>query len=327
MRRLSLICACFYLFCFAPVSAREGLQWSEVLLKPGAPGTQQLGPLKWMGGIKLTHEDPRFGGYSGLSVQRAGDGALSMLAISDTGHWLRGRMVLNAEGQLRGLEQAQLLPVHDLKGQPISGKRAADGETVRWADGHWYVTFERAHRLWRYAANLKGPAEALDGPEGLSSLPDNKGIEALSHGPDGTWILLSERGQHPEGGFKGWIGRPGQWRAIRYLDADGYLPTEAALMPSGDLLILERWYRPPFSVSARLRRVPRAGLEKSVWSPEPVVELGSGFTVDNMEGMALLPGPDGALDVFLMSDDNKSPLQRTLLMHFRWPSEGAAAGQ
>jgi hypothetical protein len=39
--------------------------------------------------------------------------------------------------------------------------------------------------------------------------------------------------------------------------------------------------------------------------------------VDNYEGVAAGRGPGGETVVYLISDDNTNPLQRTLLMQFR----------
>ena len=41
------------------------------------------------------------------------------------------------------------------------------------------------------------------------------------------------------------------------------------------------------------------------------------MNVDNFEGMATRQGSTGTL-IYLISDDNRSPVQRTLLMEFRW---------
>ncbi len=42
------------------------------------------------------------------------------------------------------------------------------------------------------------------------------------------------------------------------------------------------------------------------------------FQIDNMEGMALRPQPDGEVIITLLSDDNHSLLQRTLILQFAY---------
>jgi hypothetical protein len=41
------------------------------------------------------------------------------------------------------------------------------------------------------------------------------------------------------------------------------------------------------------------------------------LTIDNFEGLAVVRDPSGGVLVYLLSDDNYSPLQRTLLLRFR----------
>ena len=42
------------------------------------------------------------------------------------------------------------------------------------------------------------------------------------------------------------------------------------------------------------------------------------FQIDNMEGMVLRPQPSGDVMITLVSDDNHSLLQRTILLQFLW---------
>ena len=48
------------------------------------------------------------------------------------------------------------------------------------------------------------------------------------------------------------------------------------------------------------------------------LELSRPLLVDNFEGVDVLPGKDGALRFLLVSDDNFSAEQRTLLLAFDW---------
>jgi hypothetical protein len=47
-------------------------------------------------------------------------------------------------------------------------------------------------------------------------------------------------------------------------------------------------------------------------------ELRRPLSVDNFEGLAAVPGKDGAIRFYLISDDNFSNSQRTLLFAFDW---------
>jgi hypothetical protein len=46
--------------------------------------------------------------------------------------------------------------------------------------------------------------------------------------------------------------------------------------------------------------------------------LAAPLTVDNYEGVAALPRPDGSVRFYVISDDNFSRLPRTLLLAFDW---------
>ncbi|MDB5421700.1 MAG: hypothetical protein JWR59_1647, partial [Brevundimonas sp.] len=48
------------------------------------------------------------------------------------------------------------------------------------------------------------------------------------------------------------------------------------------------------------------------------MELRGPLTVDNFEGLAAVPKPDGGVRFYLISDDNFSSAQRTLLLAFDW---------
>jgi hypothetical protein len=45
------------------------------------------------------------------------------------------------------------------------------------------------------------------------------------------------------------------------------------------------------------------------------------FQIDNMEGMALRPGPNGGAVITLLSDDNQSMIQRTIFLQFALPPD------
>jgi hypothetical protein len=102
---------------------------------------------------------------------------------------------------------------------------------------------------------------------------------------------------------------------MRYLPPDGYRATDAALLPDGRILVLNRRWRLLEGLSAKLmllrgRLAPGAllrGLE--------IADFHRPVTLDNMEGLSVTE-EGGRIIVWLTSDDNYSPLQRTLLMKF-----------
>ena len=129
----------------------------------------------------------------------------------------------------------------------------------------------------------------------------------------------------------GWLGEAdGTWRAFAYAVDGGYRPTGAAALPDGGVLVLERRF-PPLGVRLRFVRneslTPAALRGSPVVKAEAVANFAPSMTMDNMEGVDVLVTGDGRRLVFLVSDDNFSALQSTLLMMFEWPQgEAGDAG-
>ena len=67
----------------------------------------------------------------------------------------------------------------------------------------------------------------------------------------------------------------------------------------------------------RIRRVPLADVKPGATIDGPVlIEADMGYQIDNMEGLSVHRAADGALVLTLISDDNFSFIQRTLLLQF-----------
>ena len=67
----------------------------------------------------------------------------------------------------------------------------------------------------------------------------------------------------------------------------------------------------------RIRSVPLASIRPGAVLDGPeLIFADMGYQMDNMEGLSLHRAADGALVMTIVSDDNFSPLQRTLLLQF-----------
>jgi hypothetical protein len=67
----------------------------------------------------------------------------------------------------------------------------------------------------------------------------------------------------------------------------------------------------------RMRRITLAQLAPDATVDGPiVVEADMGYQIDNMEGLSAHRGGDGETVLTLVSDDNYSVLQRTVLLQF-----------
>lgn len=270
----------------------------------------QLGALRYRGGIQISSADPSFGGLSALSVSP--DGA-SFSAISDLGYWVRGNLVYDASGDLAGVGGTEMGPLLDPRGVPTVGKTRGDAESMA-PDGRGgtFVGFERNHRLWRYKT-LQGPAVEVEAPDGLADAPDNGGLEALARLNDGRTLALSES-IAADGGTRGWVGTPGDWSPLTLAIGDGFAATDAVSLPDGDVLVVERRFPP---IGVRLVRVAAGAIAPgAVLEGSELARLEGSYTVDNMEGIAVRQGRYGETLIYLLSDDNFNAVQRTLLMMF-----------
>ncbi len=301
----------------APAAAKDiAVSAAPVALNPTEPQQSAVDSLEYMAGFALDSPAPEWGGYSGMVM--AADGG-SLLAVSDAGHWLLLELRHDAAGRLTGTGAARIEPLLDESGRPLAGKEWGDAEEVVLApDGGFLVAFERKHRIWRYAATNgvpHGPARPAPAPDGIASLPENAGVEALATESDGTLLLIAEDGAVPGRGSRGWIGKGQAWREIAVERTDGFEPTSLARSPDGTTLLLERRFTKADGPAARISWLapPRggrlAGFTLGVLRPP--------LAVDNFEAMALRSEPGGATYIYLLSDDNQSDSQRTLLLQFR----------
>jgi len=298
----------------APIVVRS----VSLTLNPEAPGDTRLGALEYLGGLILASDDGRFGGYSGLSVDRDGAG---LWAVSDRGHWLRLDFSRDATGLPVGVAQAQWLPLLDETGKPLSGRRG-DAEALRRdAAGGFWVAFEREQRLWRYANALSRP-QAVALPVAARTLPGNGGLEALALlAPGESPLLIAEEAlPEAEGYSPVWLRRGAVWRRLNWRHSGDFRPTDAVGLPDGGLLVLERDFRWASGWAARLSRVQAADLaqaEGAVLQSRLLAEWARPYANDNLEGIDTRIGPDGGIWVYLLSDDNHSRMQRSLLLVFK----------
>lgn len=288
--------------------------------EPRNPGKTRFGQLRFRSGLVLSDGHPRFGGFSGL--WRSPDGA-DLVAVSDKGFWLTGRLVSH-DGRLAGLERAELAAILGTSGRPLYRSRYYDTESLAIANGVAYVGVERTHDVLRFdwaRDGVEARARIVRVPRELKRLPSNRGLEAIGvvpagHALAGAVVAIAERSGEEDEPTLGVIlgGRqPGLFQVARH---DGYAITDLAFLPGGDMLLLERWYRPLRGVGMRIRRIVGASLRPGAMLDGPyLVEADLGQEIDNMEGMAIHP-EDGRTIITLISDDNFSFLQRTVLLEF-----------
>ena len=291
-----------------------------VPLDPGDLSRRRVGGLEYMGGLELTSDEEAFGGYSGLVV--AGDGT-RMTAVSDRGHWLTARLVHDAGGMLTGVTNGAMSAIRDATGRPVRSPWHDSEDLVGLAGGGYAVSFERRHRIMLYPADAPGsnaPGRMLTFPMEASTLASNGGIEGLAELADGSLLAVAEQPVGDAGTSLAWLFPPGFGAPapLSYRLRHGFLPTALARLPGGDVLALERRFTLASGIAIRLLRIEAGSIVPgATLDGDEIARIGVGFTVDNFEGLAVRQGGDGAVYIYVVSDDNHNSFQRTLLMQFR----------
>lgn len=303
----------------APGAPTPAGAWSpvEVEVRPvglGIPGGVRLAPgVRFAGGFELVADrDSPFHSLSDLKEHRDW-----VYAVSDAGALFRFRIGEDAATHepLRPIRlEGRALTMPD--GRPITDKTDGDAEGLAvTAAGELLISFERDHRIWNYgppAAPRPDPA-ALPSPD--FAFPLNDGMEAISIAPRG-WRVAGESG--------------GVWDCTRQacrvvvappaepIPDSEYRITGMDRDRSGDgFWVVERRFRPPVDVRGRVRRMAADGTLGPV-----LVELSLPSTVDNFEGIAAV-GRRGGVRLYILSDDNNSARQRTLLLAFDVQAAGS----
>jgi hypothetical protein len=308
------------LLLLAPAAAAQeaiDVGCTRLALNPEDKAATTVGRLAWRGGCALTSDAAGFGGLSDLLL--APDGG-SLTAVSDEGRWLSAALAYDADGDLAGLTAARLGPLHDTAGRllSVSIKKRQDAEALaRLPDGSLLVAFEREHRLRRFGAGLGGPPEVFAAPPGLAEAAANAGIEALVTLADGRLLAFSE-GPQDDGSTPAWLREAsGAWHRLALRPGGLFRPTGAALLPSGDVVLLERRFTLLGGLGARVSRIAAAAIRPGArLEAATLAELGPPLTLDNFEGVAAHRAPDGTTRITLLSDDNFNALQRTLIVQF-----------
>lgn len=295
-----------------PGPGEAALTYTPVALDAGDPGRRDVGRLHFLGGWSLHSPDARLGGLSGLHV---GNG--EAVAVSDVG--------MLAFFPLPGASAAPRIRFQPVAQGPGASRArfTRDSEGLQVAGDRLWLSFERYNAVWRYDRDgVRAQAGAQ--PEAMRRWRGrNSGPEAMVRLADGRFLLIaegrSERAPTSEAVlFAGDPAEPGT-AAIRLVyrrPPGGYRATDAAVLPDGRVLILNRslaWLR----LSARLVVADVRGLQANgMIEGQEVATLEAPLVVDNMEGLSVTQ-EGGRTIVWLVSDDDFMRLFRhTLLLKF-----------
>lgn len=286
----------------------------------------RFGKLEWRGGLVLSSPEKAFGGWSGLVLSPDGK---RFVAVSDAGSWMTGKLQYRGK-VLSGIQGTKLGPLLALKGKKLRRNRYRDAEGATLLSGTLekgtlLISFEQLDRIGRFPLGKKGvgaPSQYLNIPSVVKERRSTDGIEAvavLNKGPaKGSIVAIAERLMTKDGHHAAWFLRGGKHSAFAVRDIGGFDITDAAVLPDGDLLILERRFRWSEGVKIRLRRLAASKLKPgAVMDGETLLQADISKEIDNMEGLGVHTNAAGETIVTLISDDNFNRFfQRTLLLQF-----------
>jgi hypothetical protein len=307
----------------APRAVLLALTAAPLPLDSDDPARDRIGALRFMGAVQLRSTSALFGGVSALRAGGAAGQGVRLLGVSDTGNWL-ALTTIERGGRLVGVADAVMAPVLHPDGQPAASKRDGDPAT-----GAATIVYEQDHRLVHFAGiDAARPASLAAIPAGTEHLtqmagwPANGGGEAMAILPGGARIVISETARRSDGSRMALLTQRGVTTEIGFKELDDFSPTDAVALDEHRILVLHRQFSTLgqgaaltlVDLAPALAGAPAAALNGQLlarWSPP--------LLMDNMEGLALVQG-GGRLFIYLISDDNFSGLQRTLLMKFELPS-------
>lgn len=285
----------------APLNPRQ----SEVLAAR-LPGGAALA-----GAWELTSPDPAFGGLSGLALLDE----TTLLAVTDAGSWV----MLGLDGAAPS--SAAIGYMRGAGGRFLSGKTETDAEALAYGNGIAFVSFERDFRIEAFAVGACGAsAKAVE----IAKLPSvhegrtidgNKGPEALTLTPQGSLRFGYEGGAGNVSPI-GDVSADGQafWSGDTAANPDGFalVAMDTISLPGGELrgIYLYRAFDP--LRGARSVLVWGAGAADRISLSRPVM-------TDNFEGLAVRMLETGKMRAWIVSDNNFSKQQRTLLFAFDLP--------
>lgn len=288
------------------------------IFDPNRPDAKKFGRLVFRGGLVLSSSHADFGG---ISAMRFTDNDGSFVALTDKARVITGVLVREG-GRPAKIVNAAITRIKAANGRTITGARDKDSEALEIMGGRFIVGYERNDRLVTF--NMKkrkliavGKSAAID--LNTFEFADNRGPEAIALNPKtGELFVFAEHSLDDAGNHRGFVFRDNKLERKNSVRAsDGYSLTDAQFQADGSLILLERYFNPFTGVFMRLRLINPDDVSSDKPLDGPVlIEAGPRYEIDNMEALALSTSESGAVRLTLVSDDNFSDRQRTILLEF-----------
>ena len=294
-----------------PIAAEDIIITARaVTIQPGAPSRVRVGSLVLIGGWKLESSSRQFGGWSALHVE--GD---RVVTVSDGGAVLRFKL-----GRFGHPSEAHIDPLPRGCG-PIDDKHLRDSESLAGGNGgDWWVGYEWRNAICRISPDF-AHAIRVTAPPAMADWPKRSGPETMLRLADGRFLVLAE-------GSRG--GAP---RSLLIFDRDptdpaavpehafytppaGFDPTDAAQLPDGRILIINRRFGLDTLFTGVLTIVDPVRIVKGATvTGVPIARFEPPVLSDNYEGLSITV-EDGKPVVWMISDDNFMSWEGTYLLKF-----------
>ena len=294
-----------------PVLAeRIAVTSTAVSLQGDDPQRTRSGRLTLLGGWKLASRSSQFGGWSALHVD-----ADRVTAIGDYGSVLRFRLT-----RFGRATEARVDPLPVGCGAQ-DDKRERDSESLTQTVDGWWVGYEADNRLCKVTPDF-AQTLSLKRPPEMAAWDSKYGAEAIVRLADGRMLVFAER--PPQGMalrplliFSGDPADPATRITARsYVPPSGYSPTDAAQLPDGRILVLNRRFGIADLFTSILVVIDPAALGSGrPVTGAPIAQLAPPTLHDNFEGLAVTV-EGGRPIIWMISDDNFMSWQGTYLLKF-----------
>lgn len=283
----------------------------------------KAGKLTYLGGLELTSASPDFGGFSGLRIDPETG---RLFTASDNGYWLTAEIRRDGAGRLSGLANSDLSCICRTDGTPYGSKHWGDAEAVEIRGNRAYIAFERLNRINGYDLTSDyrlGPPKQATTSFKSKKIDYSEGLEALALAPEnsglaGKFIAIAENSLDSNGDNRAFLADANSIEEFSIRRSEDFSVTDATFLPDGDLVIMERRFGLSVGVGIRIRRFKADDIRPgTTLSGEVLMQAGLASRIDNMEGITAWRDENGDTRIAILSDDNYSRIQRTLLLEFR----------
>lgn len=293
----------------------QDITLKPLALNPDNPTMRKVGQLEFIAAWELRSRNGTFGGISTLTALKD----RRFIGIGDAGTIIGFGLTNDAT-----TDRPFIAPLPNLDGPEFNYKdRDSEGIAYDPDSDQFWVSFEAHHAIRRYSGSF-ARLTGIVRPAAMQNWPKNKGAETIIRLQNGQFIIIAESvddGTHPALLFSGDpVDRGSNITQFRFRPPPGYRVTDGVQLPDGQIALVNRSIGFPQGFSAKISLFnPNDISTSTVAAGRIIASLASPLLVDNLEGIAVTTeGPQVYL--WLVSDNNFSIFQRTILMKFRLPS-------